>query len=319
MSPAALQVGVAVDFAPVHGERFVDRLAEIDPVLDAVDRLGFGAVSAGESYPRSSGDPMGFHAPNSLMILAAIAPRTAAPQLIAGTLLLGAWPIDRLRWDVALAGDLAGGRLVLGIGLGPADLWARRSIAGAAIGDAADELIARLAGERRDGSPPLWIGGGVARSLERAARFGDGYTASSGYPIERVARQIAGYRGLGGRGPTSVNRACVLADSAAEAASLARVGVEPLLRNYAGYGTVAGCDARSPAEELTSRLGIVGTAADAVAQVNRYVAAGVTHLQLRPAAGPTPIATAVSTLERFARDVWPHVDPLPAASVEALP
>lgn len=312
MTAPVLQVGVAIDFAPVRGERFVDRLVDLAPVFAAVDELGFRAISAGESYPATAHDPMGFHAPNSLMVLTSIASRVAVPQLIAGTALLGAWPSHRLCWDAALAADLLGGRLVLGLGLGPSELWATRGVERSEVGDTADATIAALRQHMGAATPPIWIGGGVSRSARRAAELGDGYIASSGYTVDRIGGQATRYRDVGGGGPISVNRACVLAGSRAEADTVARQGLEPLLRAYAGFGTVPGLGAEAESSELTTALSIVGTADDAVATVNRYIAAGVTHLQLRVAPGRTPISAAISTLSIFALDVLPRLDPLPS-------
>ena len=297
-----LSVGVAVDFAPVAGESFAARLDEVTPLLEAAERFGYAAVSAGESATLTPGDPMGFHAPNSLIMLTAVAARCTTPRLIAGALLLGGWPSDRLLRDLDLVYDLTGDRLTLTVGLGPRHLWERRGVPPEAIGAAADAVLAELAAHfpTRD----RWVGGAIDRSARRAATLGTGYTASTGYPFGVVARQAAAYRRFGGDGPVSANRVCVIAESREAARAIAAQGIDPLLAAYAATGTTG------PAVEPTERaaeLGIVGTVADARDAVARLVAAGITHLQLRVAPGRTPVSAALATLPAFAADVLPHV------------
>ncbi|MGE3445890.1 MAG: hypothetical protein AB7L13_24900 [Acidimicrobiia bacterium] len=298
-----LSVGVAVDFAPVAGESYAARLDALAPILDAVDWLELAAVSAGESATLEPDDPMRFHAPNSLLMLAAVAERTAAPQLIAGALLLGAWPTDRLLADLELMYGLTGDRFTLTVGLGPEHLWARRGVPRESIGAAADAALAELATRFPDRE--RWVGGAVGRSARRAATLGTGFSASTGYPFEVVARQAAAYRAHGGTGPVSVNRVCVIAETRDAARAVAARGVDPLLTAYAGAGTTG---PHATAAARADALGIVGTPKDAVAKLSRYVAAGVTHLQLRVVPGRTPVSAAVETLQAFVNDVLPHVD-----------
>src|SRR5690606_34174601 len=111
------------DFAPPEGDSYARHLERAAPLLEACSRLGYELVSVGESYVFDPTDPMGFHAPNALMLLAAIARETTVPTLATGALLLAAWDPVRLAYDAALVDQLSGGRLVLGVGLGSRPLW----------------------------------------------------------------------------------------------------------------------------------------------------------------------------------------------------
>lgn len=299
-----LSIGVAIDFAPVAGETYAARLDAVSPILEAVDRLGLTAVSAGESATLHPDDPMCFHAPNSLMMLAVVAERCAAPKLIAGALLLGGWATDRLLADLELMYGLTGERLTLTLGLGPAHLWTNRGVNAGSIAAAADAALAEVAA--RFPSRERWVGGAISRSARRAAIRGTGFAASTGYTLELIERQATAYREYGGTGPVSANRVCVIAESQSAARELAVLGVDPLLAAYARVGTT---DPNATAHQRAETLGIVGTPAEAVAALTRYVDAGVTHVQLRVAPGRTPISAALETLEAFNTEVLPHFDP----------
>lgn len=319
-----LHVGVALDFAPVSGETYAERLAALQPVIDAIDTLGLRSISAGESYPARRDDPMGFHSPNALMILAAIASRTHVSQLVAGVLLLGAWPIDRLVRDVGLTDQLCSGRLVLGLGLGPLQLWDNRRVARTDIGSTVDstiiELRHRLADQSGPGpvnhAMPIWIGGSLRRSAERAAELGDGYTVSTGYPSGLISERVSQYWARRGpaSGAVSINRACVLAGTKEEAGRRSGAGVTPLLRAYAQAGAIAGADGATGDQALADDVALVGTPDQVARQVNGYIAAGVTHLQLRVAPGATDMTAAIETLELFVNDVAPQLIDIPDMS-----
>lgn len=312
MNLNGLRVGVAIDFAPVGDETYADRLAWITDLVAVIDKLAYHSISAGESYPDEVDDPMGFHAPNALMMLSAIAAHTSVPRLIASVVLLGAWPIDRLGRDAALTDQLCGGRLVLGLGLGPVHLWERRGIPRAEIGAEFEHDVAQL--RRRsddvvprhpDGEPPIWIGGGLERSVERAVRLGDGYTASTGYPhdlVRRRARQYWQRRGSG-TGTVSANRLCVIAATDADATDRAATGGLGLLNAYARAGTFGNGDSVPPA----NTVGLIGSPERVASRVVELARAGVNHLQLRVAPGATPLDVATDTLHRFAHDVAPLV------------
>lgn len=312
-----LQVGVALDLAPVAGETYADRLSTLQPVIDAVDRLGLHSISAGESYPARRDDPMGFHAPNALIMLSAIASRTCVPQLITGALLLSSWPIERLVRDVSLTDQLCNGRLVLGLGLGPLDLWARRGVMRTDIAARVDSIIVELRDRLGDGtapgpaaeSVPIWIGGALSRSVIRAAELGDGYTVSTGYSSTVVSERSSEYWAQRGPRPgaVSINRACVVAATVHEVERRAAAGLRPLLRSYAGAGAIAGCDAATNDVQLAREVALLGTPDQVAAQVSAYVTAGVTHIQLRVAPGQTDVAVAIESLELFVNHVLPRI------------
>jgi alkanesulfonate monooxygenase SsuD/methylene tetrahydromethanopterin reductase-like flavin-dependent oxidoreductase (luciferase family) len=322
---AELHLGVAVDFAPPPGEGYAQNLERLRPVLAACERLGYDLLSAGESYVFDPADPMGFHAPNALMVLAGVARETAVPRLATGALLLAAWDPLRLAYDAALVDQLSNGRLILGVGLGAPPLWETFGMASDALGEAAEAAITTVrrawAGERigvddrrlvplpvQAGGPPIWIGGARKRSAERAAALGDGWTASSGYSFDLVARQAATYReALAGGPPTvSVNRIAVVASTEAEAHERGRRYAGQLLAAYGGAGVLG---AGTTYEELHPEHCLIGSPASVVDTLGRYAEAGVTHVQLRVRPMHLPVELAIETLELVAAEVRPAFGP----------
>jgi alkanesulfonate monooxygenase SsuD/methylene tetrahydromethanopterin reductase-like flavin-dependent oxidoreductase (luciferase family) len=317
-----LHLGVAVDLAPPPGESYGRHLERLAPLLEACGRLGYELVSAGESYVFDPVDPMGFHSPNALMLLAAIARDTAVPTLATGALLLAAWDPLRLAYDAALVDQLSGGRLVLGVGLGGPPLWEtfghtpdnlgatveatlttlRRAWAGEPLGDGSDRRL--VPAPAQVGGPPIWIGGARRKSAERAARLGDGYTASSGYSYGLIQRQAATYRdALDGREPVvSVNRIAVVARTDREAHERGRRYAGHLLAAYGGAGVLGG---GTTYEELHPEHCVIGSPAAAAATLLRYAEAGVTHVQLRVRPAHLPVELAIETLELVAAEVRP--------------
>lgn len=52
-----------------------------------------------------------------------------------------------------------------------------------------DDVLVDPSGTRKP--PPLWIGGGTRRSLDRALALGDGWMPSFSLPIDRVTQMLA--------------------------------------------------------------------------------------------------------------------------------
>jgi len=103
--------------------------------------------------------------------------------------------IERMTAQLA---EFAGGRLVLGVGVG----WARQEFAALGVpfeqrGKLTDAFLANLA----EGHPPIWVGGHSEAAIRRAARFGDAWhplnasldwLAGTALPLLRVAASEAG-------------------------------------------------------------------------------------------------------------------------------
>jgi alkanesulfonate monooxygenase SsuD/methylene tetrahydromethanopterin reductase-like flavin-dependent oxidoreductase (luciferase family) len=337
-----LTIGMAIDFAtPTRRlDQHLDRCLELIRLGEA---HGFDSVWAGESYPAS---PDGYtvrsnHLPSPLLILAALAGRT---QLTLGTgvTLLPGWQPLKLAYDAAVLDQLAGGRFILGIGLGSPRLWQRFGLDRPGLPEYFEDTLTLLkalwSGQEgfrgrsltveggiaplpvQPGGPPLWVGGSVRRSAERAARLGDAWYASTTYTFERIARQSQHYRAAlaqsgkdASRPIVAANRLTVVADTEAQAHELAVRHIGAVLHGYRQVGafrdhTWSGSETPSELFALLDQpLCLVGTPDQVLARLHRYAEAGVTHLQLRLSPADLPLEAAARTIELVGTRLIPRL------------
>jgi alkanesulfonate monooxygenase SsuD/methylene tetrahydromethanopterin reductase-like flavin-dependent oxidoreductase (luciferase family) len=184
-----------------------DLYAEALVLAEQAERLGLDSVWTSEHHFVDDG-----YLPSVLPMCAAIAARTRRVKV--GTALLLAPLHDPLRLaeDAAAVDLIAGGRFVLGLGLG----WREEEFEGfgvplgeraARLEDAIavcrgawrGDLIAPRASGRpavpvrplpvRPGGPPIWIGGFAEPAIRRAGRLADGFMATEATP-EDLAAQV---------------------------------------------------------------------------------------------------------------------------------
>jgi alkanesulfonate monooxygenase SsuD/methylene tetrahydromethanopterin reductase-like flavin-dependent oxidoreductase (luciferase family) len=311
-----LTFGIALDFGskqrPLHAQ-----LERQTALLESAEAAGFELVAAGES-----GSPGAFHLPNALLVMAALAQRTHL-RLVTGICLLPAWPLKKLALDAAELDQLSGGRLILGVGLGSPALQSRGGWPADAIGETADETLEALrrlwsgateyTGRYVSASGPLpiqpvnnarlpiWVGGAVRRSAQRAARLGDGWYAGVNFRLSQLPRQTQVYRAaLGsGDGAVAINRVTLVAQTASELQDLVERHLSSTLQAYA-----------RPSESLpqvADDVALVGTPAQITAQLERYHAAGVSHVFARLSLDDMPPEVARGTIELLGREVIPHL------------
>ena len=279
-------------------ERIMEGQPEVAPMLDLAARaesLGFDSVWVGDSLlARPRHDP--------LTLLAGVAGRV--PRVTLGTAVL----LPALRNPVVLAhqvatlDQIAEGRLILGVGFA-ADVPSIRAEF-AAAGVPFEKRIGRMmeglrlcralwTGQpvdwdgrwpvkqgvvaptpHRPGGPPLWIGGNLPASLERAAKAFDGWFPIAPAP-ETFATGLAHVRAIAaaaGRDPQAVTGAMYLTVALDEDAAKAEARLNGFLERYYGQ----------PAPMLRRRQACyAGPAAGLAEWLNAYARAGATHLCLR--------------------------------------
>lgn len=312
-------------------------LDEYESLLEPAERLGFSSIWAGESYPTAAG---GFHLPSPFLALASLARRTTL-KIGTGVILLPAWHPLRLAYDAAVLDQIAGGRLILGVGAGSPKLRVRFGAERTNLGEWLDEMLAALKAlwsgapgfngahiTIEDGirprpsqpqGPPLWVGGGVPRAARRAATLGDGWYASTQYRLEEIRVQASRYRqalvGDADRGVVAVNRITFVAEDSAQAWQQATPYVANLLRKYVIIGALRDADAllgpsgdqpevlRHAARDIC----LIGSPDEVAAELGRYAEAGVTHVQLRVAPSDMPIELIERTVSLVGKRVLPDV------------
>jgi alkanesulfonate monooxygenase SsuD/methylene tetrahydromethanopterin reductase-like flavin-dependent oxidoreductase (luciferase family) len=329
-----IEFGLAFDFMTERAG--LDRvLEEYESLLQPAEQLGFSSIWAGESYPTAPGS---YHLPSPFLALASLARRTSL-KIGTGVILLPAWHPLRLAYDAAVLDQIAGGRLILGVGAGSPKLWARFGADRASLAEWLDDMLGALralwtgapgfSGSRirvQDGilprpsqpnGPPIWVGGRVPRAARRAANFGDGWYASTQYRLEEIRAQASRYRqSLGpdrGTGLVAVNRVAFVAEDSEQAWQQATPYVTSLLRKYVAMGALSDADEllgpSGEQPEVLRRLArdicLIGSPQDVVAELGRYAEAGVTHVQLRVAPSDMPLDLARRTVDLVGQRVLP--------------
>jgi alkanesulfonate monooxygenase SsuD/methylene tetrahydromethanopterin reductase-like flavin-dependent oxidoreductase (luciferase family) len=276
---------------------------EAGPLVDMAERAegaGFDSVWVGDSLlarPR--------HEP--LMLLAAAAARTRRVALGTAVLLPALRHPLLLAHAVATLDRIAEGRLILGVGLGPATAAVRREYeaAGAPYGERVGRLVESLTLCRelwaaaaqgravtyqgrywnveaasllppphRPGGPPIWMGGDAEGALRRAGRIADGW-----FPTSRTPRAFAD-------GWARVRAAAHEARGSSE-------GLTPALYTTINLGDdVSAVQGElrhfiesyyaAPYEAIAAQMGLyAGTLEGCLEWLGGFVAAGVRHIVLR--------------------------------------
>ena len=309
-----LTFGVALDFGsqlrPLSGQ-----LERQSALLEAAEAAGFEIVAAGETA-----SPNSFHLPNALLVLAALAQRTRM-RLCSGIALLPAWPMWRLALDAAEVDQLSGGRLILGVGLGSRSLQLRAGWPSEAVGETADETLEALralwsgadaysgahvqaAGALplrplRGEDLPIWVGGAIRRSALRAARLGQGWYAGVNFRLSDLPRQTRTYRESGGAGGSvAVNRVTLVSHSSGTVQERFEHYLAAALASYGRSG--------ESVEQVLDEVALVGTPRQVCSQLERYAAAGVTHVFARLSLDDMPPDVARETIESMGREVIPR-------------
>lgn len=333
-----LEFGIFLDLATDQID-VAAQVARYQPIIREAEERGFGSVWAGESYPR--GGPGFQHVPSPMLVLAALAGSTSM-RLGTGVTLLPVWDPLRLAYDSIILDQLTGGRFELGVGLGAMPTWKQFGLDPETLGERTDEQIRALRAlwsgadgfhgrffdidgaigpaPTRPGGPPIWVGGKLIRSTRRAAELGDGYVAGTHFGLGMVRMQIERYRsalGEAGReaadGRVSVNRIIVVAGTEEQAWADSAPFIEKLLRKYAAMKMFAGAAELAAAERgdlaalkaAAEGMCLVGDPDQVIAGLEKYAAAGVDQIQVRPAPGGLPAEIANRTIELVGRHVLP--------------
>ncbi len=298
-------------------------LEDYGALLDLADGYGFDSVWAGENRPSV---PQPGHLPSPLLALAAMAGRTRL-RLGTGVLLAPLWHPLQLAYDCAVLDQISGGRLILGVGVG-APYWMKRyGFAPEQMASRMDETLRTLKkawnGEIQPppvqaGGPPIWVGGKIRRSAERAAELGDGWYAATQYHLGVIRRQAAIYRerwsALGrdaSAAVVAINRTTFVADTDAEARREGKRYVGHVLDSYRAARALTDDQGNPypPQADLFETLGeehyFCGSPEICAASIARYVEAGVNRFHLRVSMGDMPMELAQRTVRLVGEKVLP--------------
>jgi probable F420-dependent oxidoreductase len=279
-------------------ERIMEGEPAAAPLLDLAaraERLGFDSIWVGDSlFARPRHEP--------LTLLAALAGRLARVEIGTAVLLPALRNPVVLAHQVATLDQVSQGRLILGVGIAGdvPNIRAEFAAAGVPFEKRVGRMMEGLrlmralwTGEpvdwdgrwkvehavlgptpHRPGGPPLWIGGSLPASIERAGRYFDGWMpitpgaeqwGRQWNEIKAIARQA-------GRNPDALTGSMYLNIVLDDDASRANDRLERFLESYYGQ----------PAAVLRKRqMSYAGPAAGVAEWLNGYVKAGCSHLVLR--------------------------------------
>jgi probable F420-dependent oxidoreductase len=289
--------------------------AEQWALAERVEALGFDSIW--------TGDHVSFYMPlyESLTLLASYASVTRRIRLGTAVYLLALRHPTIVAKITATLDVLSGGRLTFGVGVGgenPKEFEASGvpvNERGARV-DEGIEVVRTLWRQApatfegrftsfdgvsldpkpvQPGGPPIWIGGRSEPALARAGRVGDGWIAYVVTP-ERYRRSFERIREVAqaaGRSLDGFARAHLVFITVGDDYHAARdAWVTRLSRRYnQDFGPLA------------DRYGVIGTPAQCVEHLERFVDAGCDYFVLSPIGDPQDDA---GQLERIAADIVPH-------------
>ncbi len=268
------------------------------PLIELAERaqgLGFNSIWAGDSLlarPR--------HEP--LALLAAVAARIRSVEIGTAVLLPALRNPVLLAHQVATLDQIAEGRLILGVGIAAdvPNIRAEFSAAGVPFEKRVGRLLEGLRLARalwsgqpinwegrwkvehgvlgptpyRAGGPPIWIGGSLPASLERAGRYFDGWLpiAPDAQTWGKQWKQVREIARAAGRDANALTGAMYLTLALDDNAGRADEQLNTYLERYYAQ----------PADQMRGRQACYTGPSEGLAQLVRsYVKAGTTHLVLR--------------------------------------
>lgn len=332
----AIDFGLALDFWS-NQQPLGRRLEDYVRLLRIAEDKGFVSVWAGENRPPKLQPG---HTPSPLLVLAALANRTTL-RLGTGVTLLTLWQPLRLAYDGAMLDQLCDGRLTLGVGVGSGAVMKRYGVPRSESGPRMDDTLkflkamwsgadhyhgehfqvdgAVVPGPVQPGGPPIWVGGTINRSVQRAAELGDAWCAATQYHFELIKLQARRYReALQARGAdpsgatVAINRSTFLAPTVDQARREGKPYVTDVLNFYAAFGSITDA-AGKPLDrktDLFERVGdeiyFVGSPASVIESIERYVEAGVNQFNLRVSMGDMPAELVERTIRLLGDQVLPR-------------
>jgi alkanesulfonate monooxygenase SsuD/methylene tetrahydromethanopterin reductase-like flavin-dependent oxidoreductase (luciferase family) len=264
-------------------------------LAEQAERLGFDSIWAGDSLlarPR--------HEP--LTLLAAVASRLRRVDIGTAVLLPALRNPVLLAHQIATLDQVAEGRLILGVGIAAdvANIRAEFTAAGVPFEKRVGRLLEGLrlarslwSGEpvdwdgrwkveqgvlgptpHRQGGPPIWIGGSLPASLERAGRTFDGWLpiAPDAEQWGRQWNEVKEIARAAGRDPNALTGAMYLTLSVDDDAGHANARLDSYLEQY--YGPPAAVTRKRQAHYAGSSEGLAEW-------LQGYASAGTQHLVLR--------------------------------------
>ncbi len=251
-------------------------------------------------------------------------------------------PVD-IAEQYATMDVIAGGRLVLGVGLGYRSeeyevfgverrtrtrrfeealeilkrLWTEDHVTVEGRFYAVKDVSIRPRPLQRP-RPPIWIGAAADSAVERAARLGDAWISTSVATFSTIKDQMALYRrartaaGLPAAAAYAHSIECYVARDRARAFAASAAPIAAKYRSYYAWGMGKNVPRDSgehlSVEDLARDRFVIGTPDDVIRECQRRRdELGATHLIVRFNFPGMPQATVLSAIRLFGREVLPHL------------
>ena len=329
-----IRLGLLLSGQHPRGDSAVAAVRQHLEQVELARELGFSSVWSSQHF--LSHPFMYFQ---SVPLLARVA--GAAEGMTVGTsvLLLTLLNPVEVAENAATLDAIAGGRFVLGVGIGyravenaafgvgqrRADLFerklevVRRLLSGESVtaeGDGFQLADARLT-LVPDRLPPIWLGADSDAAVRRAARLGDAWFVPPHTRLDELERQMRLYRaaraehGLPAAASTPVLKEVCVAPSDEEALEVARPYLKDKYDAYVDWGQ---SDVLPPADTLRRELGeltaggrfVLGSPETCAAILADHVdRLGIDHFVCRLQWPGMPQRQVLSSMRLLAREVWP--------------
>lgn len=304
------------------------RLRELWDLVEHAASLGYSSVWAINHFLGN------LNTPQPISMMAKLLDHSGEMTVGSGILILPLYNPIHIAEEFATLDQLAGGRVVLGVGAGYrshefAALGVPMERRGARLDEGVRLIRALWSGEPvtfegrhwqlheqrigvlpyTPGGPPIWIGAGSVPAVRRAARLGDAWYAPGNSPsptylpraVVNYDAALAEYGRSPAERPVGVELYCAPTTERAWEEALPHVRRE--YHTYGGYEELRW--QRDRFDEIVAGTLLLGSPDDLIERIRRYEQLGFDHLVFRPFWLGMPIELAKRSLTLFADAVMP--------------
>lgn len=327
-----MKFGLLLSHQYDRGDDLRRRLDELTDLCHAARDQGFDSVFTLQHFLAN------MNTPQPISMMAHLLEHSGRMQVGTSVLLLPFFHPVHVAEEFATLDQLSGGRVILGVGAGyrqmefdafgiPFNERAQRMAEGIRLVRSlwSEEEVDfegrfyRVHGQRtgvppfRKGGPPIWIGAGANRAIERAARLGDAWIAPGNAPAEGwfekavalhdQALTAAGKQREGREYP--IIHELYIGDDTESAIEAASTYIWKEYSTYAQYEEIGWF--RTRWDELMRNAFIVGDVETVTERMEGLARLGFNHLIFRVFWGGLPHETALRTVRRLSEEVMPRL------------
>lgn len=325
-----MKFGIMASHQYAHSDDLRARLDELFGTVELAAELGYDSVWTINHFQSNLATPQ------PISMTAALIPRSGEMTVGTGILLMPMFHPVHIAEEFATLDHLSGGRVVLGVGAGYRDnefaafgidpktrfrrldesvrliraLWSGEPVEFHGEFASLDGVSTGIR-PLTPGGPPIWIGAGGRKAVQRAARLGDAWYAPGNAPSPHYLPEFTAIYDealvAAGKDPASVERPVGLELYCAPTTQ--RAIDEGLVHARHEYSTYAEYPAlrwqRDRFDELVANTLVIGSPELIRERIARLRDLGFTHVIFRPGWLGMPAEAVRESLRLFAREVMP--------------